>query len=231
MLKFYLTIIGMLFFANGLFSEPQVDISVDNNWVDLSIKNFESHCYAKYIVDFSIQNNTINVILSDTSEQKCKSKCNIELELDIYQVPQGNYVLNLYLDESNGVGAKEAKKLISKKDIKISSNYAKAPLSYSFRHTSCTGINESPVFTGLEVYPNPATSKLTLKFDLKSRADVNFKVLNFLGKEVLNYDKKNMPQGVQLISLDSENLQPGMYIGKFTASNGQVYSVKLLWSK
>lgn len=217
--------------ATILFAEPEVDISIDNNWVNVSIQKFETHCFANYYIDFSIQNNTINVVLKDTSLQNCKTKCDIEMELDIYQVPQGNYVLNIFSENNNLLESPDNRKLINKKEIKITSNYAKSPLSYNFRHTICNQGNEAEKTNGLEIYPNPSNSKLTIKFDLKSKADVNFKVLNFLGKEVLNYDKKGMSKGTQLISIESDNLQPGMYIGKFTGSNGQVYSVKILWSK
>jgi len=217
--------------AATLIAEPQFDISIDNNWVNISIDKYETHCLSKYNIDFSIQNNTINIFLNDTSEQRCKSKCNIEMEIDVYQIPQGTYVLNIFAEENSLLNSKENRKLLYKKEIKITSSYAKSPLSYNFRHTSCNSSNEVQSINGLEIYPNPGNSKLTIKFDLKSKADVNFKILNFLGKEVLNYDKKGMSQGIQTINLESDNLQPGMYIGKFTASNGQVYSVKILWSK
>lgn len=217
--------------ALPIFAQPQYDISIDNNWVNISIEKFETHCLAEYFIDFSIQNNSINVILKDTSIQKCKTKCNIEMEIDIYQVPPGNYALHIYLDESGLLSNKENRKLIHKKDIKITSNFVKSPLSFNFRHTKCNNGTEQQTGNNIEVFPNPGNSKLTIKFDLKSKSDVNFKVLNFLGKEVINYDKKGMNQGTQIINLESENLQPGMYIGKLTASNGQVYSVKILWSR
>lgn len=230
MFRFYLIIFSFLLLAAEIFAQPNYDISIDNNWVNISVDKFETHCLAEYSIDFSIQSNIINIVLNDTSDQKCKSKCNIEMEIDIYQIPQGNYTLNIFTEDNNLLNSRDNRKLIYKKEVKISSNFAKSPLAYNFRHSTCNN-NESLPVNGLEVYPNPGNSKLTIKFDLKSRADVNFKVLNFLGKEVLSYDKKSMSAGIQVLNIESDNLQPGMYIGKLTASNGQVFSVKILWSR
>lgn len=231
MIKLQLLIIGILILAVQAFAQPVFDLSIDNNWINLSVEKYETHCFARYTIDFSIQNNNINIILKDTAEQKCKQKCNIAMEFDIYQVPTGNYNLYVYLDESNLLSNKENRKLLYKKDLKITSNFAKSPLSYNFRHTICNANIEEKSNTGIEVYPNPSNSKLTVKFGLKSKADVSFKILNFLGKEVLNYEKKGLSQGSQVLNIESDNLQPGMYIGKLNASNGQVYSFKILWSK
>lgn len=231
MFKLYILIIGFLMMAVHIFAQPVYDLSIDNNWINLSVDRFETHCMARYSIEFSIQNSNINIVLKDTSEQKCKQKCTIAMEFDVYQVPTGNYNLYIYLDEGNLLNNKDNRKLLYKKDLKISSNFAKSPLSYNFRHTICNSGNDEKTNSGIEVFPNPSSSKITIKFDLKSKADVNFIILNFLGKEVLNYDKKGLSQGTQVLNIESENLQPGMYIGKLSASNGQVYSIKIVWSK
>lgn len=217
--------------AVSLLAQPQYELSIDNNWFNLIVNHYETHNYARFAVDLNIQNSSIIITLNDTAQQRSKSKCNIEMEFDIYQIPQGNYTLYLYQDDWYANSNRENKKLLYKKDIKISSNYAKSPLSFNFRNSMCNQSADNQNGKRLEVFPNPGSSVISLKFDLKSKSDVNFKILNFLGKEVLNYDKKGMSQGTQLISLEAENLPPGMYIGKLTASNGQVYSVKILWSK
>ena len=214
-------------------SQPQFSLSTDDNMLIIKIHNFDSQCYAKYDMELQIQSNNINIFLRDTSNQKCKTNCSIDMSININQLPQGNYNVYIFKEELTQYSyAKDARKQIYKKDFKISENYSKSPLSYDISHTSCSPQNEnSQIQGGIEVYPNPISSRLTVKFDLKSKADINFKVLNFLGKELISFDKKNLTSGIQTLNIDADNLQPGMYLGKLTASNGQVYSIKLIWSK
>ncbi len=230
MVKLFYIIILFNLFRLYLFAQPQVNLTIDDNWLNIKVLGLETHCFANYKIDISIQNNNLLVFLKDTSVQKCKSNCNIDLEININQIPQGNYNIQIFSEELAQYGYnKDSRKLIYKKDIKIIDNFARSPLSYDYKQSNCTNTNE--IVSGLEVYPNPISSKLTIRFELKSRSDINFKILNFLGKEVLTIERKNLSAGINTITLDADNLQPGMYVAKLNSTNGQSFSVKLLWSK
>jgi plastocyanin len=69
------------------------------------------------------------------------------------------------------------------------------------------------------MYPNPASSKIN--FDLKNNEELNVKIYNLLGKEVLNssIDKTNN-------AISIATLSKGMYIAKITSTNGKSFYIK-----
>ncbi len=145
-------------FSFFLMAQPQVNLTVDDNWMNIKVKDLESHCNAVYKVDLSIQGNNINIFIRDTSFQKCKSTCNIDLEININQIPQGNYNIFIYNEELVQYGYnRDIRKLLFKKDAKITENFSRSPLSIDYNQTYCNNINEN-INNGLEIYPNPISS-------------------------------------------------------------------------
>ena len=222
-----------LFSLNNLIAQSAINIDVDDNLVNVKISKFETHCNARYQMEMQIQNSQINIILKDTSAQRCRQNCEIDFDLNISQIPAGNYQINIFADDNfNG---KELKRLLFKKEFLITSNFSKSPLSYEFRHSICKNTNESNPSSSnkdsFEIFPNPTVSKISVKFNLRSKSDINFKIMNLLGKELYSVNHKSLQSGQNTITIDADMLQPGMYICKLTGSNGQSYSSKLLWSK
>jgi hypothetical protein len=240
MIKFYsLIIVLVTIVSSGLYSQEKIDIKVDENLVNVRIINFNANCCSKFVQDFSINNNNNQIYLTirDTSAQKCKCMCNFDLETNISQIPQGNYIIFIYIEELIQYGYPiDIKKLITKREIIVKDNYSKSPLSYDFKQSTCKSgtdvtITQSSSKEFLEIFPNPSASKVTLKFNLKSKADITFKLLNFLGKEVYSTESKDLTSGYHNIQINVNDLPQGLYLGKLSASNGQSQSVKLMWSK
>ncbi|CAG0950648.1 MAG: T9SS type A sorting domain-containing protein [Bacteroidetes bacterium] len=75
----------------------------------------------------------------------------------------------------------------------------------------CAGISENGVGKIL-VYPNPANEVLTIEFDLTHSSDVEMKMTDITGKEVLNISSGNFAKGKNRVQTDISGLAEGMYI-------------------
>ncbi len=95
------------------------------------------------------------------------------------------------------------------------------------------GIEETPDFAtelpeqGLELYPNPASSNVSIKLSLENRSDVTINVRDLTGKMVKTISLKGLDAGTEEISLPVDQLKTGNYV--VTMINGQeVKSGKLI---
>lgn len=71
----------------------------------------------------------------------------------------------------------------------------------------------------IKMYPNPASSKIN--FDLNNNEELNVKIYNLLGKEVLNSLINQTNNSIPLL-----NLSKGIYVAKITSIDGQSFSIK-----
>lgn len=87
---------------------------------------------------------------------------------------------------------------------------------------------ESPRVKGkslkYKVFPNPASSKIQVEFDLDINQDIEIQTYNILGEHVLN-EKKFCQKS---ITLDVSGLESGIYFIRVIDENGRVYSEKLI---
>ena len=219
-----------------LFSEERFEIIVDENLVTIKNTDILTNCCSSFQSELNINNNVISITQRDTSIQKCKCMCNFDLSYSISQIPPGNYTLVIYREEYTKFGYNEYKKYqVHKSKFAVESSQSKSPLSFDFKQTPCKrnteSFQESYPKNGIEVYPNPASSYVTVRFDMKKAGDASIRVLNFLGKEVAILKRFNLSEGIQTISFEMNDIPSGFYVGKLTTSSGQNYSFKIAWSK
>lgn len=63
------------------------------------------------------------------------------------------------------------------------------------------------------IFPNPAySSEMKVYFALKDESDVNFKLYDFVGKEVYSKSLSALAQGRHYVTLNPENIAPGAYV-------------------
>ncbi|MBC7863741.1 MAG: CotH kinase family protein [Bacteroidia bacterium] len=80
-----------------------------------------------------------------------------------------------------------------------------------------TGINTTETkIAGTKIFPNPASEKINLEFQKKSPADVQIKILNVQGKEMMNV---NVAKNTASISLDVSSLPAGIYFLNISAKD------------
>jgi aminopeptidase N len=87
------------------------------------------------------------------------------------------------------------------------------------KNNSIIGILDPDLTPGkVEVYPNPATDKLSLTFQLKDETDFIFEVFDVRGKRVLNM-KHTAIRGRSSASIDINGLSTGLYELRISAND------------
>jgi hypothetical protein len=82
----------------------------------------------------------------------------------------------------------------------------------SFNTNITTDISDIKSFTqDLSIYPNPASSSVTLNFQLETSGKIQLIVIDMKGQIVLKREPGNLPQGENEIYLDTSALQNGLY--------------------
>jgi len=71
--------------------------------------------------------------------------------------------------------------------------------------------SEIPKFTGLEIFPNPASSRSTVSYSLALPSDVSVALYDVAGRLVRNLDTGYRDAGVYNVSIVAENLANGTY--------------------
>ena len=107
------------------------------------------------------------------------------------------------------------------KEVYNSKNARNEPLSVS-------NLNESN--TNMSVYPNPAVNTATVTINTKDASSASVKVLDLVGKTVMNMSDVNLNTGANTINLNTSNLNAGVYMIVLT-SNGNVSTQQLVIKK
>lgn len=84
-----------------------------------------------------------------------------------------------------------------------------------------TGISDSPnQRLGLDAYPNPTTSNLTVGFTLESASNIKLYIEDMTGKIATEVVQKELSSGTQTVNLDTEKLAKGVYILRLETNAG-----------
>jgi len=237
-MKFLLTIlITMLLFGVNIHAEEKFSIDVIENMVQITNHSVYANCCSKFTSEHHIDGNKIIITQRDTSAERCRCNCNFDLLHYVEQIKAGKYKLEIYRDEKIRYGYNENRTfLVYKGEFEITGEQSKSPLSFSFKQSVC--LEEFTSFEDIidlgdkiEVIPNPGFGSVDLRFSVMQDSDVDIKILNILGKEILKLNRTGLTAGTYTMSLNAVTLQPGMYIGKFTTTYGRTSSFKLIWSK
>lgn len=97
----------------------------------------------------------------------------------------------------------------------------------NFLNTQPTSIKENnTTVSGVNVYPNPASSELSIKFLLKENSAVVIDVLDVTGRLVANFFSETTPAGAYVKTFNTNSLANGNYIVR-VKSKGSVSNHKL----
>jgi Secretion system C-terminal sorting domain len=101
----------------------------------------------------------------------------------------------------------------------------------SFDSIAYLGINESKSqINNLNLYPNPAQTKLTINFQLLQKDKVAISIYDLNGKEVLKLSEQIFDTGSHEIKVDVSNLPNGIYFVN-TQCNSSISHSKLMIAK
>lgn len=71
---------------------------------------------------------------------------------------------------------------------------------------------------GVDIYPNPASNQVTIDLAANSNLELNIRLVNLLGKEVISVYNGNVKQGNQEFTVNTSSLEAGVYF--VTIDNG-----------
>jgi len=81
----------------------------------------------------------------------------------------------------------------------------------TFTTVTSTGINNEIAIHSLNIYPNPASEKITMDFNLKENSNIRIEIYNESGQLVQLMNKENLNSGNNSINLDVSKLNSGLY--------------------
>jgi chitinase len=80
--------------------------------------------------------------------------------------------------------------------------------------------NDNISLSNILIYPNPFQDAITIQGSLESAGNLEIKLLNVFGNEVLAETKNNVLQGFFSYQLSTSTLSPGIYLAKITNGSG-----------
>ena len=86
---------------------------------------------------------------------------------------------------------------------------------------------ENLALTNLNIYPNPATTKANLEFELPKSDKIQIEIIDLLGKQVHFEDKGSLPAGVHNFPLNLDHFSQGIYFLTIR-SDDQIKSIKFI---
>jgi len=87
------------------------------------------------------------------------------------------------------------------------------------------GINQLAAADFIEVYPNPATDRVTVKLNMNRASDLNIRIVDLKGQTILTDERKDAKGAIQMEYL-LDNFSPGMYFIHLNSKDG--FSVQRL---
>ena len=89
------------------------------------------------------------------------------------------------------------------------------------------GVNDkSETVVSMNLFPNPATNSVTLKFNTNKVSKANIKIYNVMGQEVSSFENQSITNG-SMLSINLDNYKAGIYFVK-SIIDGKTYSQKLI---
>lgn len=89
------------------------------------------------------------------------------------------------------------------------------------------GVNDKPgAFSAINIYPNPASNSVSVKFNVNKTSKAIVKIYNVMGQEVAAFDNQTIANGT-ILTINLANYKSGIYFVN-TVVEGKPYSQKLI---
>jgi hypothetical protein len=98
---------------------------------------------------------------------------------------------------------------------------------FNIQNPNSLSVNESKIETSLKVFPNPATTELTIKLNSKEE-NKRIEMMDLLGKKIYSKMVKNEDSITQI---DTSNLKAGIYLVSITSNKKAVRTEKVIITK
>ncbi len=84
------------------------------------------------------------------------------------------------------------------------------------------GITEEITVEELVTYPNPVTDLLKIRFNIKNNNEVSIRLIDAVGKELVNRSLGNLTSGTYRESFNTSNFSNGVYFLEFTLGSEKI---------
>lgn len=226
-------LIFIVFFTYFSNSE-KIDVIQNENSIDLYIEDIYANCESKFASDIKIQNKNIIIVQTDTIPDKAYCNCYFDIQYNISGINDINniYIYRQELKKFNY--PKDTLKLIFNKKLNFTgTNKINSVLNFHYLQSNCKSLSSNKVekndFDDFKIIPNKFSSSIEIKFYLNESADINLKIFNMLGKEIINLNSASLKKGYNQLILNASKIPDGVYIGKIISSQGKIKSFKLIW--
>jgi len=93
-----------------------------------------------------------------------------------------------------------------------------------------TGVNDFQNLNEIDfkLYPNPATSQITISMNIENEAQLNIQIFDLVGKNVLPALVKQAESGSITQNIDISNIKPGIYFLRLSLNDKAVEAQKLI---
>ncbi len=213
-----------------------ITAGVSGSNVVISHNDINANCSAKFKSYIAMNGSRISITQIDTSKDRAYCNCDFDMKYYLNSLQPGTYTADIFREYQTRYGyPSNSKEQVGKVEFTVKAPTRSVLSAFDYEQSPCKGTDvkqrKQLNGSGLQVYPNPAVSNVTIKYELESDADVTLKLYNMLGKELMSVSRRDIDAGSHSIVLNAGELPPGMYVGKLTTSEGKAYSFKLTWSK
>jgi PKD repeat protein len=88
--------------------------------------------------------------------------------------------------------------------------------SSTYSHNN-VGIGDVDLESNIEVYPNPASSNITIEINADNASDMSITIVNAVGSSVMDVNTDNMVDGI--VTVNVTDFPSGLYLVKITSGN------------
>lgn len=216
-------------------NRERIHIEQKSDGIIISVLDLYTNCASKYSMNVNVEESLILVNFYDISTQKARCNCYIDLSMHVNQIPPGDYKMIIQKNEFKRYGyTKDTSFIIHTQNLKVKSNNTRMMLANKIEQSDCKKQErsiEKNISKEISVLTNPLNSTFTIILELSEDTDVNIQLLNMLGKQVFSTTKTGLTKGMNNLTINAKDLNPGIYIGKVTTESGKMYSFRLSWSK
>jgi hypothetical protein len=82
--------------------------------------------------------------------------------------------------------------------------------------------DEKVAVSSATIYPNPASSTITIGIELNQSANVTISIYDLTGKEVVFVPKQSLQVGIHNLEVDVDDLAPGLYVVKINTGDNSI---------
>jgi len=232
MKNLFIMIISILFITTSLAeTEDSIFVIISGDTVHIWNTAAHENCGCLFNMDVMVSNDTMYVTEADTATDWAFCMCYFDLCVSVTGLQSGTYYVNVfrymplfYPDTVFYIGS-------------TSFNYGGSVLAFfsqsyqsdCYSITEDRGEKEYPADFILEQnYPNPFNPVTTIVYGLKARTNVELKLFDVLGREIVTIVNGEQDAGYYEIEFNASNLPTGIYFYKIKAvdhlsSSGKVF--------